>query len=802
MRIRNCLPLLMVLMAALAAPRAAVHTVSKDGRGSFSSIQAAVDKANPYDEIEILDAAVYPEQVTVKFPLHHLTLRSGNPASAVKPTIRFNDQTHVSPKTCAESLDTAKIDFDKNGALRLINTRAIRIEGIRVDGGAPTAYAYASIWGSGVNCTSGAFYPLFFGNAGLVVHSSSHTWLRDCEITGAYFGLYIKDQDNHGPFQTGDSRADANRFGRMALGNHLIEGNAFHHNTWAVFVERTLGCGSTFRNNLVYENHHADAETALRVKAMPDGDYQAGGAFLFKDGQQSPLAILNNTLSRNYLLFCGLFRSGAQHLVADNIFAAPYLYWASPEGNPFVSPFTELSSAFPRRMKYNAFAAQALAPEMDSMLVQAHAFDSAAGQEVSADKAVPFGANVRITNSFPSPEAAAGETLVEVPLTAGPVQVKVTLPARIYPGALVAEPAAGIGLTAEDQNRWLETAFLSGTATDSGFLSPAPPGQPFLRRSWPALNYRNASGLDAGIGALPAKARPGPLMLAPLAPVSTEGDSLVLRFSIHLPQGALPTAAPAPTLAYLRLVRKTPLNPEAFGFSEKLAIAEADPLALPEPLRYGYNEIRMARPGPALDSLAFGFVEMAVRGSGTMSNVASLPILPGLGRSGLRVEALQQSADSPVVSLARGGILRVRVSSLTSSSATKVSLFLASGAALEILDTAVASADPAGFLRAALPFTVAIRLNESPDGGSELILATASEGGSGTGRILLGISPPLPFADAVLQLRGKRSTLAPRAEEGLRGRNLLGRKERSGRASFRIRYRDRISPGGKSELGR
>ena len=107
----------------------AVYTVSKDGQGSYSSIQAAVDAAQPGDEIVILDSAIYEEQVTIDSTKNHIILRSENPTSSKKPTIRYTDKENVGPKNAIEAQDPEKITFDRNGALRIIKAHCVTVNG-------------------------------------------------------------------------------------------------------------------------------------------------------------------------------------------------------------------------------------------------------------------------------------------------------------------------------------------------------------------------------------------------------------------------------------------------------------------------------------------------------------------------------------------------------------------------------------------------------------------------------------------------------------------------------------------------
>lgn len=770
MRMLNGLTLLSAMALSIQATQAATYTVSKDGRGAFTTIQAAVNNAGKGDIVEILDAGIYPEQVTIDSNKHGLTLRSANPGAAAKPIIRWTDLVNVGPKTCQEALDTNKITFDHNGALRLILVRNVIIQGIAVDGGVPTAMAYPNVWGNGVTCT-GALYPLFLGNAGLLIYGSVNAVVRECDVTGAYFGLYIKNRETDGPYFPAGTGSSEWPFSRLALGNHIIEGSSIHDNSWGVFVENAWGLGSTFRNNLIYQNHHRENQGAL-VKAMPDGALQPGGAFFFKSVQTSPMAILNNTFAGNFLLLGGGYQAGAQHLIVNNLFASPHIPW-SVDPN-FTNSFQELSSIFPRRMKHNVFAAQARKPAMDSKTVTAQRYDSAAEVWVEAYPVVHFARTINILNGMPVPDLATPTLDITVPLSTGPVTVPVTLPAGIYPGALIARASEPNHFLPEHGNRWQETGFLSESAADTGFLSPAPDFREALRAGWPGLGYRTASGTDAGVGAVPLAGRIRDLVrVIPLAPVRVVDGQVVLSFSAEL------VGAPSPTgalleIAYLRMQAKVPVDPASFGAMPALVLKEAEPLAIPSTaIRYGYNEIRTPLAGPAIDSNGYGFVEMAVRGAGVFSNVASFPILPIATL--FKVEALEESTDQPLAKAEVGKTFRIRVSSLiTPVNPMPVALFLASGLSLDFPDPP--NRDAAGFFTGPLPFTVKARFLGAPEGGTELVCASAVMDASAF-RTGFGQSAPLSFGEAGVSLAPVKPARVKPARQDV-FRNLLGRKLR------------------------
>lgn len=165
-------------------------TVSKDGTAMFSSIQSAINSAHEGDIIIIKDFATYNEQVTINSNKTGISLRSENPNAQQKPVILWKDTINVNPKTTAECNDTNNVTYIRNGALRLINTQNIVIEGIIIDGGAP--FIFQSYYLS--------LTPFVYGNSAVVVTESGNSVIRNCEMRNAYFGLSMFDRNKKGAF--------------------------------------------------------------------------------------------------------------------------------------------------------------------------------------------------------------------------------------------------------------------------------------------------------------------------------------------------------------------------------------------------------------------------------------------------------------------------------------------------------------------------------------------------------------------------------------------------------------------------
>ena len=85
----------LIVLLAMQAGFGATFTVAKDGSGQFTTVQAAIQAAGQGDEVVILDAGRYAEQVTIDSTKNGLVLRSENPLAASRPTIVFQDKINL-----------------------------------------------------------------------------------------------------------------------------------------------------------------------------------------------------------------------------------------------------------------------------------------------------------------------------------------------------------------------------------------------------------------------------------------------------------------------------------------------------------------------------------------------------------------------------------------------------------------------------------------------------------------------------------------------------------------------------------
>ncbi len=628
--VNNLRAALALILGATAFVSAATFTVSKDGRGAYSTINAALQVAGPGDIIEILDAAVYAEQVTIDSTKNGLTLRSSNPLALRKPTIRFQDNQNQGPRTCQEALVPANITFDQNGALRLLRVRNVTIDGIGVDGVAPSPFGHAGVWGNGVDC-NGQKHPLFHGNGGIAIYVSGNITVRNSDISNAYFGISVKDRNEGGIFANVNP-ADLEKSNVVPLsgfgktGNHVFEKNRIHHNSWAFFFESSWDLGSIARYNLIYENHHPSPQAAAAVKALPDGSHQPGGAFLFKDVMLSPMAIYNNTFWHNFVLFAGGYRPGAQHLIFNNIYAKPKEYLS--QSASFSNPFHILDPYFVNRMHHSIYAAQIEAPQMQTQSVRAQEYDQTLQQQVVKDSLVPIYRSVRIMNNMGN--VAQGNMTVDItlPMSSGPLVKPTTVNSVNLPGGLIGSGTQAFPASANV--RWYEIQFKSTDPESPDFLTPDWDNevvkQYVKNGGWPAAGIYNSDGKVADIGAIPSVARhTDDYRVSPLSPVIINGTVATLTFDLSGLQGQMT----APKIKYIRLVRGIPVDLDGFGGKPTMVVPTPEvvnPSATT--LQLGGNTLTVSGFAPITENYAF--FEIIVEGTGSngqpvTTNVGFLP---------------------------------------------------------------------------------------------------------------------------------------------------------------------------------
>jgi Right handed beta helix region len=541
---------------------AATYNVSADPtRAPFQSIQAAVNQARKGDEIVILDQAVYREQVTIDSNKAGLILRSANPTATRKPTILWQDQANVGPKSCQEALVARNINFDQNGALRLLMTRNIVVDGIAVDGGGRAPFAYAGVWGNGVDC-NGQLAELFHGNAAITLFVSGDVTIRNCDIRNGYFGINVKDRNEGGVFAN-PNPADLDKWRVVPLsgfgktGNHVFERNRIHNNSWGMFFESTWDMASTIRHNLIYSNFQLSTQAAA-IKALPGGSHQVGGAIQFKDIILSPLAIYNNTFWNNFTIYAGHWKPGAQHLIFNNIYSKPHVYWnADPN---FQNPFHVLDPAFTNRTYHSLYAAQTEALKLESRSINFSEHDQGTNETVRVDTTVQFYQNVRIMNSMGNPAQSNIPVVLTLNLSTG-VRTRTENIQGIVPGALITGQTATQAFPASAGVRWFEVPFKSTDTSNVDFLVPDWDNpyvqQLILDKGWPDAGLVDADGSPADIGALPfGGVSTADLFIKPMSPVIITGTTGTFTFNVQQLAGNINN----PTIKYFRWMNDIPVS--------------------------------------------------------------------------------------------------------------------------------------------------------------------------------------------------------------------------------------------------
>lgn len=613
--VRRSYPILyMTLLASLllvANLQAATYTVSKDGRGVFATIQAAINRAGPNDIVEILDAAVYSEQVTIDSTKYGLTLRSANPSSTQKPVIRYQDILNQDPKTCQDALNPAKINYDQNGALRLLEAENITLEGIEVDGGGAAPFSWPAVWGNGENCL-GQLHPLFHGNAALVLFRSARITVRDCTFRNAFFGVDVNDHNAMGAYAILPTMTDlpySSRLGFRGTGGHFFENCLLNTNTFGVSGRLLQGLPSTFRNNLFFANGHVTYEAARAVKRLLNGDHHPGGAVFMRESPFCPWFFEQNTFASNYLIFSAHYQPNSNHLIEANLFGPPSRYWAAD--SVFPNPFHELFPALWKGQRRNLIAAQVEKPRVFNQALQFSARDTVTNEIVQYDTTLlDFYLAIRLMNSFGQPELQT-DTLHKVLTYDGrqyPSQVVVS---RTQPFATVLEMQGDNEAARKQENRWWEPTFASQEPGAASFLEPVWPSPlPFNLNMTPG-GYRNRHDTATLPGRIPQSEQAQTLIrVRPLAPVREMGGDLELVFEVEAREYQNGSSIGSLSIMGLVPVVSAPTSASSFGGNIPRATFFHETALPSAPLNLGFNRLRIPRPW-APGSL--GMVHMLLR---------------------------------------------------------------------------------------------------------------------------------------------------------------------------------------------
>ncbi len=476
-----------LLFSLLLFQSATSTTISVSKSGShYTSVQAAVDHAFPGDTILITDTDIYEEQVTIDSTKPGITIRSADPASLIKPVIRWKDTRNNGPLTASEALISEKITYDKNGALRLIKAHHVTIDGVCLDGEEPWAFCNFGVWQG--------LYTLLHGNAAVCIYASGRVTIRNCELRNAFFGLYVKDCNNAGVYAVPASPLAATAFGLN--GNHLFENNRIHSNSTGLFFESMWDLGSSVRFNLIYNNYHAETTlNALSTLNTSERELYPGGAFIFKNGYYSPLAIYNNSMWHNYSNFIDQNLGGGQHLLFNNIYGKPKYYWGTgyPSDPDYHTPWNAIDIAAFTNHSYNCiYSAQYVEPKPRVQMYYSPCKNKAVN--------VTGFNRVAIMNGMDKLEVEGEDYIVACP--DGSTE---TISAEwvIQPGAKILDPFPSVA-----NMRWLETdsLFQSTDPLSPHFLKPKwddPKIITFVKnKGWPGEGILNTDETSADIGAV------------------------------------------------------------------------------------------------------------------------------------------------------------------------------------------------------------------------------------------------------------------------------------------------------------
>jgi|GEM_PF-1273109 len=608
---RVCILLLLLSIPILGA----TFRVGKTG-GQFTTVQAAINQAGQGDIVEIIDFAVYAEQVTIDSTKNGLTLRSSNPANPRKPVIRYQDKINIHPINAQEALDSSKINFDQNGALRVLGASNILIEGIAVDGGGHYTFCWQAVWE--------AKFDLFHGNAAICLWLAGYVTIRNCDIRNAHYGIAVKNRNEGGIFANANPAdiqpwkvVPLSRYGQT--GGHLIEQSRIHDNVFGVFNESDWDMGSTIRYNLIYENHYSGDEAATASKLFTEGANNPGGAFLFKDNTLTPWAIYNNTLWHNFSHSIGHWQAGPQHLIFNNIFGELHdgkgqKYWNNTAYYKNAAEVQSMDKAFANRMKHCVYDCMKEEPHMAQQIVQDGQYDTVLHTYIEVKCTVDVVTYMVIQNQM-DVERSDLVVKIVIPLSYDTIiKYKTITSGAVVPGATIKPfpAAAKVG--------YYPVRFKSTDTASSDFLVPewddTVVQRLILDKGWPDAGICDADGTPADLGAISKGGIPvDNAAIISLSPVMIKGQEALISF--HLKEfGTFKN----PEIAYFKFIKSIKFNEDSWGGNvAPVPAASILPVTINSgtPLQVGQNLLKVTPIPTPTATDPYALYEMFIKGTGS-----------------------------------------------------------------------------------------------------------------------------------------------------------------------------------------
>lgn len=593
---------LVAFAASLAISK--THTVCKScGTSDYTTIREAIEASSDGDEVVIVDLDTYEEQVDI-IGLKNFTLRSQNPSSLEKPKIVWQDKENVGPRNVEEAKDSAKINYQHNGALRIMNSSIIKIEGIAISGGGNFPFGYEQVWVSADHQA----YPLQHGNVALLIIESGKVSIRRCEISEAFFGIYLTDR-NEGGFFANSNPADIHIWkvepfsGAGNSGDHIIEYNRIHDNSFGLYSESAWDLGSVIRYNLFFENHHPQSKSMSIKSLTSEGNNLTGGAMVFEDHIISPLAIYNNTFWHNTTCFTGLLRSGGHYLIFNNIVAQPY------NDSEFKNAWQFLDPYFPNRMFHCIYASQEQPLQSKTHKVSVNDLNTMGKGETEVTVYYP-----RMKGNFGEVEIT--DLIVPVELSDGSITHAKVENVKVPGNRIIIDNPTRGGYSASNNIRWLETQFKSIDPTDSLFLVPdwddSLVNLYIVDQGYPAVGISDPDGSPADLGAIPKAGQYHKDL-----PVIKPAQSVLINGTKASASFFLTGSIFNPKITYARWINEFPnrINGGYTMGQSDVIMPVKDIIAISDlpQVTSGLNAITFTVPVRA-DTNEFGFLEMVIGG--------------------------------------------------------------------------------------------------------------------------------------------------------------------------------------------
>lgn len=279
---------------------------------------------------------------------------------------------------CNDTLNPYSRDgHQQNGMILISRSRDVQLEGLELDGVEAAYFYQRGIWD--------AKFDLVFGNVGVNLYQSLRTRIVGCELHHFWTAIHLNDENPNCHVQRAASTwpKPAPRTACGDRGAHVVDGNRIHHNWWALQSEVLEDMGSTFRENLTW-NNQPDTTFPWGGKNTQGLEDLKGGFLRLTTGTVPGHVVSGNTIVQSSYPVAWLQMAGLSTVFSDNLVGA--IHWKDLESFQQMLPKAQAI-----RTHRNAFIVDTASHAIKTLLAQ---------KAPSNGDSVPLASPIRIHRSY------------------------------------------------------------------------------------------------------------------------------------------------------------------------------------------------------------------------------------------------------------------------------------------------------------------------------------------------------------------------------------------------------------------